>query len=261
MAFQAFGASDSLNAYEKSYARDNTFCTFKGKRVEILIRGGNKFTENKDTYGELVFYKQKEDKPVQMKVSLSQADTFRFFEGSNFICSKAHGYLIDDSTIAVLLLKENKPFQDRLVIQLFDSNTMKPKDFIETEYAVDRAVFKKNGFAIRANEENLNREIGKVMIDGQPYIFNEKEFPKWFTYSVKGFESAAELTYEKFPWRKSFKDIQDFYQVTGYEQKSGKFLNDKVYLAVNFQVRKRCLLFIDKKRPLTNTENWRCQTM
>lgn len=261
LALEAFGASDSLNAFEKSYGRDNTFCTFKGKRVELLIRGGNKFTENKDNYGELVFYRLKEDKPVQMKVSASQADTFRFFEGSNFICSKARGYMIDDSTIAVLLLKENKPFQDRLVVQLMDSATMKPKDFIETEYAVDRAIFRKNGFAIRASEENLNRDIGNVSIDGKPYVYNEKEFPKWYSYSVKGFESAPELTYDKFPWKSYFKDIQEFYQVTGYDKTSGKFANDKIFYAVNFGVRKKCLLFLDKKRPLTNSESWRCQAM
>lgn len=262
MALSAFGATDSLNAFEKSYPRDNSFCSYKGKRIEIMIRGGAKFTEVKDNgYGELVFYRKKEDKPIQMQLSTFHADTFRFFLGSSPLCSKSHGYVIDNDTLAILLLKENRPFLDKLVVQFFDSKTMKPKGHLETDYPVDRAVFRKGGFAVRASEENLNREIGKVMIEGQPFIFNEKDFPKWYSYSAKGFETSPKLTFDKFPWRESFKDIQEFYKITGYDQASGKFTKDKVFLAVNFSARKRCLLFIDKKRPLTNSESWRCQAM
>jgi hypothetical protein len=262
LALQAQAATDSANAFEKSYGRDNTFCTHKGKRVEFLIRGGSKFTETHDSgYGELVFFRREDKKPVLMDIASSHADTFRFFLGASPICSKSHGYILDDKTIAVLLLKENKPFLDKLVIQLVDSTTLKPKSFLVTDYAVDKAIIRKNGFAIRSMPENLNREIGKVKIEGQPYVFNEKEFPKWHTYSIKGFENAPEMTFDKFPWRKYFKDIQDFNQTTGWDQASGKFTKDIVFFAVNFNVRKRCILFIDKKRPLTESEQWRCQAM
>ena len=47
LTLSAFAASDSKDAFDKSFPRDNTFCSYKGSRVELLIRGENKFTEPK----------------------------------------------------------------------------------------------------------------------------------------------------------------------------------------------------------------------
>ncbi len=44
----SFASTDTKDAFDKSFPRDNTFCSYNDKRVEILIRGENKFTEPKE---------------------------------------------------------------------------------------------------------------------------------------------------------------------------------------------------------------------
>lgn len=262
LTLSAFAASDSKDAFDKSFPRDNTFCSYRGSRVELLIRGESKFTEPKERgYGELIFYRHPPKRPNIMKFSLIKADTFKLFNGVSPLCSKSHGYQIDAETMAVLLLKENRPFKDKLVMQLFDLKTLKPKDFIETNYLTDRAKKTKTGFAFNTYRENHNPEMGKVLIEGSEFIFQEKDFPQWMEYSNKSFGLMADLTYERLPWKKLFKDQEDFLTVTGWNPVEKKFSKNIVYFAINHKMKKRCLLFIESKQKLAGSESWRCQTI
>lgn len=262
LSLSAFAASDSKDAFDKSFPRDNTFCSYRGNRVELLIRGENKFTEPKERgYGELIFYRHPPKRPILMRFSMIKADTFKLFSGVSPLCSKSHGYQIDADTMAVLLLKENRPFKNKLVMQLFDLKSMKPTELIETNYLTDRAKKTKTGFAFNTFRENHNPEIGKVQIEGSEYIFQEKEFPQWMEYSNKTFSFLPDLTYERFSWKKHFKDVDDFLTVTGWNQVEKKFAKNIVYLAVNHKLKKRCLLFIESKQKLAGNEAWRCQTI
>jgi hypothetical protein len=256
------GASpDSKLTFDKSYPRDNTFCHFKNKRVELLIRGSQKFTEpNERGYGEFIFLRNLPVRiPMLMKLNTSRADTFKLFLGTSPQCSKSHGYMIGNDLIAVLLQKENRPFKDKLVIQLFDANSMTPKESIETNFPTDRATFMPDGFAFRVLAENHNPEMGRVMIAGEKFIYQEKTFPEWISYSLKGFEIKDNLTFDKFPWRNAFKDQRDFNEVTGWNEKDKKFTKKIVYLAVNHKLKKECLLFIAAKQKIHGSEAWRCQ--
>jgi hypothetical protein len=254
--------TESQIAFEKSYPRDNTFCYFNKKRVEILIRGSSKFVESKDKrYGELIFYRPENKLPFLLSNIGIHSDTFRFFLGKSPYCSKSHGYMIDSSTLAVLLLKENKPFKDKLAIQLFDINTIAPKEFIETDFTVDQASKSETGFAIRTFTENYDRHAGKVMIETKNYIYQEKEFPYWKEFNEKTFINSIEMTYKKFPFKKFFKDLDDFKVVTGWSETEKKFNRDIFYLAVNYQLRKRCFLFLEKRQKVSGNESWRCQTI
>lgn len=259
----AYAASDSTNAFEKSFPRDNTFCSYKGApRVEVLIRGESKFTEPKERgYGELIFYRQFSKRPSLMKISKTRSDTFRLFNGVSPLCSKSHGYELDDGTMAVLLLKENRPFKDKLVMQLFESKTLKPIEFIETNYLTDRAKKTKTGFAFNTFRENHNPEMGKVSIHGSEFIFQEKDFPQWMEYSNKTFVLLPDLTFERLPWKKLFKDLEDFLAVTGWNPVDKAFSKNIVYFAINHKMKKRCLLFIENKQKLAGNELWHCQTI
>lgn len=262
LGLSAFAATESMNAFDKSYPKDNTFCTHKNKRVEFIIRGSSKFTESSDKgYGELLFYRIPNQRAELLPVGQQRSDTFRFFHGVSPSCSKSHAYMIDAKTLAVLLLKENKPYKDKLFMQLFNLETMTPGAFVETDYAVDKASAEANSFAVRTFSEIFERDAGRVTIAGYTYIYHEKEFPKWMIYNSGSFGYSGELTYKKFPWKKSFRDLADFYEVTGWSPGEKKFNKVFIYLAVNYQIRKRCLLFIDKKQPLSGTEAWRCQTI
>jgi hypothetical protein len=253
------GASDSLNAFEKSYPRDNTFCSFKGKRIEFLIRGGNKFTEmNERGFGDLLFYRYPSKRPKLLKLNQSRADTYSLFKGVSPMCSKSHAYQINDTTMAVLLLKENKPFKEKLALQMVDLTTLLPKDFVETNFGTDKAIKTEEGFAFRTYSENHNPDFGEIKIEGETFIFQEKAFPQWVEYSARGFELNSELTFFKFPWKSHFKDLTDFFEATNFIQLEKKFNKSIFYFAVNHKLKKECVLFIESKQKISGQEAWRC---
>jgi hypothetical protein len=258
----AFGATQAQNAFEKSFPRDNTFCSHKEQRIEIQIRGSSKFIEPKEKgYGELIFYKRGTEAPRLLPLTSFNSDTFRLFLGTSPLCSKSHGYVLSADSVAVLFLKENRPSKDLLVLQIFDLKTFKPKEFIETNFIVDKAEKTPQGFAFRTYNDNHNFTVGKVQINGEEYIFNEKSFPRWVGYSTKGFEGLGEMSFEKFMWKEHFKDTKDFFEATGWDEKAKLFSRQILYIAVNHKIKKRCLLISAEKIKLQGTESWRCQTI
>jgi hypothetical protein len=260
--FHAFAASTSTNAFEKTYIRDNTYCSFGGKQIELMIRGVNKFSESRELgYGEVLFYKRQHKKPKLLKVQLQGSDTYRLFLGNNTLCSKSHGHKIDENTIAVLLLKENRPFVDKLVIQLFDSKNLTPKEMIDTNLPANMAMKAENGFLFRTFEESNEREVGKVVISGETYIYQEKYFPIWMKYSSSGIIPAPDMTFEDFPYRHFFKDLLDFDSTSGWNGETKQYSKKFLYEAVNHQTRRQCILFLEAKTKVTGSESWRCQPM
>lgn len=258
----AFSATESMNAFEKTYPRDNTFCSHKNKRVELLIRGTNKFIESKDRgYGEFIFYRQTGKKVKLLELNSFRGDTYRFFLGTSPHCSKSHGYQIDPTTMAILLLKENKPFTDKLVIQNFDMATLTPKNVIETNYPVEKAFKIKDGFVFKTVPEMFRPEMGKIKINGEDYIYQERAFPLWINYTAAGFEISLDATFSKLPWKKSFKDLEDFTVTTGWNESEKKFTKTITYEAVNHKIKKKCLLIIEAKQKLVGSEFWRCQAI
>jgi hypothetical protein len=259
----ALAGLDSQYTFEKSFGRDNTFCTYKGKKIELMIRGSNKYTEPKERgYGEYIFYRPApEKKATLLPLNVSRSDTFRLFAGKSPVCSKSQGYQIDSGTLAILLQKENRPFADKLVIQLFDIPSFLPKNSIETDYPADKVIQVDGGFAFRTIPENHNRQIGKVMIDGEPFIYHQKDFSQWITYSRKGFIVSQNLTFENSPWKNVFKNRNDFYSATGWDSKEKKFTKMTIYVAISHKLKKQCLLFIEIKQKLAGTESWRCHPL
>jgi hypothetical protein len=258
----SFAATQALNDYEKSFPRDNTFCSHKEQRIEIQIRGSSKFVEPKERgYGEYIFYKRLNEEPKLLPLTIFQSDTFRLFLGTSPLCSKSHGYILSPDIGAVLFLKENRPFKDMLAIQIFDLKTLTPKEFVVTNFYVDKVEKTSNGFAFRTFNDGHNLEVGKVLIDGAEYIFNEKDFPHWVGYSQKGFEGMGEMSFEKFLWKNYFKNINDFYEASGWNEKMKLFSRQIIYVAVNHQLKKRCLFITDKKTKPQGNEPWRCQTI
>jgi hypothetical protein len=258
-SLSVFAASVSLNTFEKTFPRDNTFCYHKGKRVEILIRGYNKFTEpNERGFGEYFFFREK-DKAKLMDINDLRSDSYKLFAGENTLCTKSLAYVIDQNTIAVLLLKENRPFKEKLAIQFLDANTMAPKQYLETEFVTDKASKRPDGFAIRTWAESLDKDMGKVKIADQDYIYQEREFPKWVGYSIKGFETLPQNTFENFPWKRFFTDEADFLTTTGWNATDKKFTKDLLYVAVNHKMQKRCVYVTNTKHKITGVEAWRCQ--
>ncbi len=262
-ASQAFANQDtsSQDLFEKTFARDNSFCTFKNKRLELLIRGGSKFTETKERgYGEYTFFKI-EDYVEAFKFSRAQASLFRFYRDKDSVCSKSTAYPIQGDTVAFLFGGENRPNYNQLVIQLYDFKEMKALEAIETHVSVSKTYRRPEGFIFKVMPERYEIEMGKVMFSKVEYTFQDRAFPIWMGYTAKGIKLLPDVTFKKLPWRKYFKDQAHFFKTSAWNETEKKFDRPMVYFAVSFAQKKKCILFLEKKTALNGSENWICQAM
>lgn len=258
-ALASFAASDSSNAWEKSFPRDNTFCSIGNQRVEISIRGSQNNIEPKERgYGDLVFYTLPGKKPKLLELNKHKSDTYRLFLDKDTSCSKSHGHPLNSSTFLVLLLKENKPYKDLLAIHQFDQKTLQPKEFIETNYPTDMAIRIKDGFAFRTKNGADQTEVGQVRLGGEDYVFQENALPLWINYTNKGFEIDPELTFSNLPWKDFMTDENEFKSLFGWNPSEKKFSHEMIYFAVNHKLKKNCILITNKKQKINGSENWRC---
>lgn len=249
----------SKNSFDNSYPRDNTFCNYKGQRIEFQIRGIDKLTTKPDkNYGEFVFFKTKENPSKLIPLLDFNSDTFRLFPDKNNICSKSHAFPINESTFSILFLKENRPFKDKLMILFFNVTTMNASKVIETNYPVDLIKPSSDGFLIRSSGEKFDFTAGKITINGMTYIYHEKSFPVWIKFSSEKFQVMNKLTFEEFPWKNHFGNESDFYLHSGWDKKNEVFTKDRVIFAINHENKKECISIIDQGTDIKGSGSWIC---
>lgn len=245
--------------YEGSFPRDNTYCSQDKVRVEFLIRGGSKYTQpDNRLYGENIFYQFKNEKPQYLQTP--EAGYFRLLKGKSTLCTKGHGYKINKDKHALLLLKENRPFKDKLLIQFFNAKTLRPEDAIQTTYQIDKARKIKNGFSFRTYPDHPLKELQQVEHESVKYLYQEKEFPTWIDYTEKGFALNPKKTFKDFQYKKFFKSEKDFLTHTGWNEAEKVFKKSFLFHGVSHQQKKECILFTDKPDELLK-EQWQCQAM
>lgn len=262
----ALGESDSALLIEKTFPRDNAVCYVNGQRLEVVLRGSNKFTEPREArYGELLFYTLKKGKKELSLLPFNKGriDTYRFFAGKDpqSLCTRAQGHLVGKNKFALLFQKENHPLQGKLTVQYFDAKTLAPLDFAETDYLSDKAISTPQGFAFNSHQERLNVEMGKLKIDEEEYTFQDRPFPIWIEVSAKGTATSLSLTYENFPLKRFFKDVGDFNKLANWDGKEKLYKNSVIYLAVNHSLKKECILLVPKALSLDGSEAWRCRQL
>lgn len=256
----SYGESfDVRSLREKTFTRDNSFCQIGGKRIEIQIRSDSSRTENKkDRYGEYIFYYPL-TRAELLTINQDKLNNYRFFEGANTLCSKSRGYLIDKDRMAVLFLKENRPFMDKLSFQIFDIKTFQPINVIDTEYSVDSAELIPGGFLFRTYAERTDHDMGNVEINSSQFFFQDRDFSIWMKYTAAtGFEINPAVSFQKFPWNKHFKNEKEFLAASGWNAKEKKFMNTILYVAINHKEKKECILLSSSKIKVSGTEGWHC---
>lgn len=256
----AFGlAWEVRSVREVTYSRDNTFCQIGLQKIEFQIRGNNFHTEPKEKkYGEYVFYYPEQEAKV-LPVNQDKLNNYRLFEGKSALCSKSFGYKIDKDKVAILFLKENSPDMDKLTFQILNTKTLAPEAVIDTDYMTDMTEATTNGFLFRTYEHRDGLEMGKAHINNVEYLFTTRDFPIWMKYSAKGFETSGQANYERFHWKDYFKSEKDFYELSNWDQKEKKFKHPILYVAVNHELKKECILLTPAKIKITGTESgWRC---
>jgi hypothetical protein len=196
-----------------------------------------------------------------MEINKGRTDTFRFLPGTSPLCSKGQGYYLNNSTILLLFLKENRPFKDKLVIQFIDAKTSRPKEFLETNYLTAKALKTPKGFAFSSFREIYNPDIGRITIEKGSFIYQEKDFPIWIHYSQKGFEVDPDLTYERFPFKKVFTKKEDFFQAAGWSTNEKKFTRQILFHATNHELKKSCILLLSEAHKPSEADPWKCQTI
>lgn len=255
----ALASMNTADLYESTWPRDNTFCQIGNKKIEFSIRGHAKYTEPKDRgYGELIFF-ELDDKHVMIPDADGRSGYFRFFKGENGLCSKAASYDIDGGTFALLLLKSNRPYKDKLVIQLFDTKKFKPLETFSTEYMADKTMFAPGGFTFRINSERMEIEMGVVTLEGKKFTYQDRDFQEWMNFEKRKFSINEKLTYQESPYKRFFKDEEDFLKTTGWSASDKKFSHRTLFLAVHHQSRRECLLVLPAPAKLTGAEDWRCK--
>lgn len=249
---------DVRSLREKTYTRDNTYCHMGKERIEIQIRSDVSQTEpNEKDYGEYIFYYIKKA-PYLLALNVDKLSNYRFFPGRETVCTKSLGYMLDQNKLAVLFLKENRPFMDKLSIQMFDATAITPGEVVETEFTTDKTEGLPGGFMFRTYAERQALEMGSVKISDIEYFFQDRDFPFWIKYTNAGFEIQGAASFERSPWKNHFKDEQDFLTAAGWDAVNKKFINTVLYVAVNFKHKKQCVLLMPAKTKISGSETWRC---
>lgn len=252
----AHGAPDVTPKIENTFPRDNTFCSRGKYRIEFLIRGSSKFTEDRK-YGEYFFIlKSKDDEQF---VPVSETGHFRLLSGKSKLCTKGHGHQVGKDKYALLLQKDNRPFKDLLLIQLLDRKTLSPLESIQTKYPVDKAIEVPNGFAFRTYDIHPLKELTQVTYDNEKYLYQEKNFLYWINYTDKGFEINPEMTFKHFPYKAFFKNKEDFLKASGWDEKEKIFRKKILFHNVSHKLKKECVLFSESTETISHSD-WICQT-
>ena len=254
----ADSTSDKL-LVEKTFSRDNTFCNLNKKKIQIGIRGEDKYTDADEGYfGQYAFEVNGTDYSL-LPINKERFGRYRFFKGQNSLCTKSLAFPLGTSKVAILFLKENLPFKEKLIIQIYDATSGAAEEAIETHYATDKAEIHKDGFAFRIVPERTELNIGKVSINGIEYVYRDDEIAPWMSYGPKGFQILADKTFERSPWKKFFKNELEFLQASGWDTTQKKFLNPTVYSAINHQSHKECIYFSPAPQKISGAEAWRCK--
>lgn len=257
---QSFAAFNSKDLWERSFPKDNTFCRLGKERVEFSVRGYHKMTEPRDRgYGELLFMEYGKVKK-SLNIGKGNSGLYRFFRGSPKFCSKYPSYLIGEKTLALLLLKANRPYKDKLIVQLVDTKSLEPVETIHTDFLADKALPASKGFYFRSNSDRVEIDMGTLQWDEKKFTYQDRDFQEWFHFDGKDFSLNEKVTYEESPYKAYFTSEEDFLITFGWSSRDKKFLNKVIYVAVNHSMGKECVLVRDSKAKLTGSEEgWRCR--
>jgi hypothetical protein len=257
-----FSDLDVRNLKDKTFTRDNTYCSIGNKRLEIQVRGVTSQLEpGERKYGDWFFFYPEENKPEVLPLNSSQLSKYRLFEGTGkkSVCSKSYGFNLASDKVAILFLEENRPFLDKLSLQIFDTQTYKALQSIDTGLITDAAEVNDGGFIFRSFIEKQGGVNGTFVKDGVTFSFNNLDFPIWYRYTQDGFEIDPDISFEKYPMKNHFRDKRDFFKMAGWDEKLKKFKQTFLYQALNHELKKECIL-IRSDNNLTKgpDEDWRC---
>lgn len=257
----AYGNTEDLrNLYEKTYTRDNTFCDLGKEKTQIQIRSIESKTEmDQKKYGEYVFYSTDLNHKI-MPLNQDGLGNYRLFQGPGSICSKSLAFRLTKDLVAILFQRENSPKEDQLSIQVFNTKSFIPEKSIDSDYLVEEVVPIKEGFAFKTSFDREGVEMGKMKMGEIDYIYQDRSFHYWVHFTQAGFRISPTLSFQSFEFKSLFKDEKDFLSASGWDQKGSRFSKNILFVAVNHELKKECILLTESKMKPTGAETgWRCR--
>lgn len=240
---------------DKTFARENTFCRTDDNRFEIEIRSFHQYTESKnDDYGESAFIVQKNKRSL-LPINSLNLYRYRFLKGENSICNRAFSVTLANHRLGILFLRDNRPFKDKLSVLIYDQNSKKVVQVLDTEYSTDTATRLDSGFAFPHKKEELEIKMDHVDIEGTVYLYQERLLHYWIKFQDSQFEVDPELTFKHFKFRMFFQDSNHFLRESKWNAHKKEFDQGSFYIAVNHLKKKRCISFNKELFP----ESWYCK--
>lgn len=244
---------------EKTYRRDNSFCNVGGKRLEILVRGDTSHTEPKERmWGEHVLARETSGRIFKLPVN-QRSGLYRLFSGNPSSCTKSIG-TPQGERFLVLFQKLNSPHKHQLVIQYLNAKTLAPEETLYTDYRSDEAQVSHGSLYFRSfPPARQDIEMGKVVIQGKTYLYQDHVFPIWMGFSQGSFFIEPQKTFEDFSYKSFFPGFEEFKRASLWDEEKKDFGNRRLYVAVNHASKTRCVLLLPQKKQLTGDDPWVCR--
>lgn len=235
---------------DKTYVRDNSYCRIAPKRYELEIRSFDQYTSfDEAEYGEHAFVIYNNNYKL-LPLNEKMIGRYRFLKGKDKNCTKNLSLNIGKSGLIVFFLKDSRPFLDTLSMVHYDDVT-KQIDVKETTLPVENAWVKNNVLHIYSYETLTNPDMGKIKINGQEHIYNQKPFGAIWTFDGKTFRVDDTETFNHFPFKSIIKTKEEFKRIFKWDSGKGNFTVKSFIYAVHMQARKECL-------KAENSEEWVC---
>ena len=66
-------------------------------------------------------------------------------------------------------------------------------------------------------------------------------------------------SFQQFQWKDYFQSEAEFLEFSGWNEKEKMFKNSVLYVAVNYKLKKECILLVPEKIKISGLEaGWRC---
>lgn len=185
---------------EKTYVRDRSECSYGNSKFNLEIRSPDLYALSSESeYGNSISIKQD---GVSRPIIMNESDIgrYRILSIYNKICSKVMAFPVNQSEVAFLLLKDNRPFKDQLTILYYNVKT-KLTEVVSTKVSVKEAFLKEGKVFLRHSKDQAEQKFGTLVMDNEKFNFVEKHFEPWMSFDGKHFKTDPMMSYENFEYK------------------------------------------------------------
>lgn len=232
----------TLARAEKTYVKDSAECLVDGEKFFLTVRSKNLITtSDDDRHGEILELKHRK-KIHKIDSSELLYARYRFLWSENNYCSNTLTLKFAPDKLVLLLLRDNRPFADTLMLLYVNTKTWKTY-LIPTKITTSVAYISGDKAYLKLTSGVLPQKYEKVLIKGSEYIASERTLDTWLQFDGKDFSLDRDETYKNFEYKDllSKKDLEYL----------SAFRETKYTLAIDAVTGKTCLSLYNA--------NWSCK--